>query len=99
MIGYSQDSMSAIEEAFMAKLRSAIDDHCKSCGYDPKENGTWRLQIENCVCCDCHLYPVRPVTIRKRMKNRIELKEEGISKETGVNTSEFAKIWSYSNGK
>jgi len=52
----------------MASLRKAIDAHCKSCGYDPKSGlGGWKQQITDCPCTQCHLYAVRPRTLRKRV--------------------------------
>ena len=45
----------------MASLRKAIDQHCKSCGYDPLSGlGGWRQQITECPCTSCQLYSVRP---------------------------------------
>ena len=42
-------------------LRSAINDHCRECSYDPKVSGTWREQIAACPSVNCHLHDVRPV--------------------------------------
>lgn len=44
-------------------LRSAINDKCKSCIYDPhaKGLGSWREQVADCGGVNCPLYPVRPV--------------------------------------
>jgi len=42
-------------------LRKAINDHCKTCSYDPLNGGTWRQQTEACSVKSCNLYPVRPV--------------------------------------
>ena len=51
----------------MPSLRKAINDHCKSCGYDSKSGlGSWRKQVEDCPCTQCHLFPVRPKTLPKR---------------------------------
>ena len=48
-------------------LRKAINEHCKSCGYDPLSGlGTWRKQIEDCPCTSCYLFPVRPRVTSKR---------------------------------
>jgi hypothetical protein len=44
-------------------LRAAIDAFCRWCLFDPRENGTWRAQIEACPCTDCPLHAVRPVTV------------------------------------
>ncbi len=52
-------------------LRKAINDHCRSCGYDHLSGlGTWRKQIEDCPCTQCCLYPVRPTTHPKRLKKQ-----------------------------
>jgi hypothetical protein len=57
----------------MPSLRKAINDHCKSCGYDSKSGlGTWRKQIEDCPCTSCSLYPVRPRTTPKRAFHEVE---------------------------
>ena len=58
----------------MPSLRKAIDDHCKSCGYDSKSGlGTWRKQIEDCPCTSCCLYPVRPTTLPKRLQTEPQI--------------------------
>lgn len=43
-------------------LRKAINEHCKSCGYDPldKGHGAWREQITACPVTNCAIWPVRP---------------------------------------
>ena len=42
-------------------LRTAINDYCKGCIYDPFSGlGTWRQQVEGCTSPDCELYDVRP---------------------------------------
>lgn len=47
----------------MASLRKAIDEHCRSCIYDPKSGlGTWRQQVEGCTVTRCALWPVRPMS-------------------------------------
>ena len=43
-------------------LRGSINEMCKQCIYDPKAEGTWRKQIEDCTAKDCALYPVRPTS-------------------------------------
>lgn len=44
-------------------LRKSINDHCKSCIYDPLSgNGTWRKQVTDCTVKSCNLYNVRPVS-------------------------------------
>ena len=43
-------------------LRKCVNDHCKTCIYDPKSAGTWRQQVTLCPVTSCRLYPVRPAT-------------------------------------
>lgn len=44
-------------------LRKSINEHCKSCTYDPHSGmGTWRQQVEACTVTKCNLWPVRPVS-------------------------------------
>ena len=43
-------------------LRKCVNDHCKTCIYDPKSAGTWRQQVTLCPVTSCKLYPVRPAT-------------------------------------
>lgn len=43
-----------------ASLRTAIDEMCKACIYDPGSNGGWREQVGECDCDHCPLYEVRP---------------------------------------
>jgi hypothetical protein len=41
-------------------LRSAIDQKCRDCIYDPQcGGGTWREQIAQCSVIGCPLWPVR----------------------------------------
>ena len=48
-------------------LRKAVSDFCRYCIYDPSPGlGTWREQVEGCPATDCPLYPVRPLSTRKR---------------------------------
>ena len=47
-------------------LRKAIDEHCKSCIYDSLAPGTWRKQVEECTVTVCKLYPVRPLTVKRK---------------------------------
>ena len=61
----------------MPSYRKAIDAHCKSCGYDEKDKGTWRYQIEICGCTHCELYDLRPQTIANRRKNQDKTEKEG----------------------
>lgn len=46
-----------------AKLREKINAKCYECIYDPNVEGSWRKQVENCLCNRCPLYVVRPRTI------------------------------------
>ena len=50
-------------------LRKAINDKCRDCIYDPLAGGTWLKQVELCVCTDCPLYPVRPITRERKSEN------------------------------
>ncbi len=47
----------------MAKLRRAVDQMCRSCIFDRRAKGTWRMQVELCTCSTCPLHPVRPRSI------------------------------------
>ena len=49
-------------------LRSAINAHCRSCGYDSldKGAGNWRQQIQACPVITCELYEVRPISKPKK---------------------------------
>lgn len=63
-------------------LRKCVDDHCKTCIYDPQAAGTWRQQVTLCPVKICTLYPVRPAT-----KAPIP---ESVVKYYGVSGSEIA---------
>jgi hypothetical protein len=65
----------------MPSLRKAINDHCKSCGYDSLDKGTWRYQIEICPVTSCKLYDVRPITYPKQVNSQEET--EKAAKGTG----------------
>ena len=43
-------------------LRKCINEHCKTCIYDPKAAGTWRQQVTLCTVTGCPLYLARPTT-------------------------------------
>ena len=45
-------------------LRKPINDKCRDCIYDPLDKGTAAQQIACCVCTDCSLHPVRPITTK-----------------------------------
>ena len=47
----------------MASLKKCIENHCKSCTYDPSSPGTWREQVEACTVKSCPLWEVRPMTV------------------------------------
>ncbi|MHC4346124.1 MAG: hypothetical protein ACYSUP_15735 [Planctomycetota bacterium] len=40
----------------------AIEQNCRSCVYDPANDGTWRQQTTLCSCHDCFLWHWRPVS-------------------------------------
>lgn len=41
---------------YKAKIRA----FCCHCIFDPYQEGTWLMQVENCTSPDCPLYLVRP---------------------------------------
>ena len=49
-------------------LRSAVNNYCRSCIYDPldKGAGNWRIQVMNCTVTKCELYQLRPVSKPKK---------------------------------
>jgi len=60
--------------------QKAIDDHCKSCVYDPLNGGTWRKQVELCPCTDCSLYEYRPLTEETRKSRANGTKASNLAK-------------------
>jgi hypothetical protein len=60
----------------MPSLRKAINDHCRSCGYDSLDKGTWRYQVENCPVSSCKLYDVRPKTYPKQANPQDKAEED-----------------------
>ena len=63
--------------------KTAINEKCKECLYDPEVEGTWRMQVEACELTDCALYPYRPKS-RSKMPDMadsapVEPHYEGIS--------------------
>ena len=46
-------------------LRRAINAKCKQCVCDPMDVGTAAQQIAACICSDCPLHPVRPITTKQ----------------------------------
>ncbi len=43
-------------------LRTAIDEKCRDCIYDPLAKGNWRQQVTLCSVYSCPLWEVRPVS-------------------------------------
>ncbi len=61
-------------------MRKAINDHCKSCIYDPLAGGTWRAQVQNCTISRCSLWEYRPLVLRARAKDRVaDTRESAVS--------------------
>lgn len=51
-------------------LRKAIDEKCKDCIFDSKSGfGNWRQQVQGCPAVDCPLWPVRPISKPKKVKD------------------------------
>ena len=46
-------------------LRKAINAKCKQCICDPMDAGTAAQQIAACICRDCPLHKVRPITTKQ----------------------------------
>ena len=46
----------------MASYKTAVYLMCKSCIYDELDRGTWRQQVDACICYDCPLWSLRPQT-------------------------------------
>ena len=40
--------------------QKAIEEKCRECIYDELDEGTWRMQVEQCQLTDCVLYQYRP---------------------------------------
>ena len=40
--------------------QKAIEEKCRECIYDELDEGTWRMQVEQCQLTDCALYQYRP---------------------------------------
>jgi len=45
-------------------LRKPINTQCRECTHDPLDKGSAAQQIACCVCTDCSLHPVRPITTK-----------------------------------
>ena len=50
----------------MPSYKAAIEQKCRECIHDPRQQGTWRQQVAACTATACPLYPVRAVPIRSR---------------------------------
>ncbi len=50
-------------------LRSKIDAKCCECIYDPYQEGTWRIQVDNCTSMTCPLFSKRAKTFKKKGVN------------------------------
>jgi len=48
------------------KLRGRIDAKCCECIYAPIGDGSWRLQVENCISYSCPLYEIRAKSIKSK---------------------------------
>ena len=59
-------------------LRKAINDMCKQCIYDKRDNGTWRQQVERCTSPSCALYDYRPKSASKQTTIGIKEVEVGL---------------------
>ena len=46
--------------------QKAIEAMCRECTYDELDEGTWRMQVEQCELSNCPLYQYRP---RSRSKS------------------------------
>ena len=44
----------------MTSYKTAVEQKCKECIYDPIVEGTWKQQVEDCPSVTCPLHPVRP---------------------------------------
>lgn len=42
--------------------KKAINDYCRSCSFDPSQNGSFQEQITICPVLSCELWPLRPMT-------------------------------------
>lgn len=65
-----EDALEGEEEQSKGKrsLRSAVNNYCRNCAYDPldKGAGNWRIQVMNCTVTKCELYEVRPISKPKK---------------------------------
>lgn len=57
---YHLKSSLIIKEAEKPGLRGKINAKCIECKYDLMKQGSWQMQVENCVCKYCPLFEVRP---------------------------------------
>ena len=63
--------------------QKAIEEKCRECIYDELDEGTWRMQVEQCELTACALHPYRPKS-RSKMPDMtdsapVEPHYEGIS--------------------
>jgi hypothetical protein len=49
-----------LETRVPVSMRSAINEKCRDCIYDPLAPGNWRQQVQACVITTCPLWPLRP---------------------------------------
>ena len=68
--------------------QQAIEAMCRDCIYDELDEGTWRMQVEQCELSNCPLYQYRP---RSRSKSNekadsasVQPHYEGICKSMGL---------------
>ncbi len=54
-------------------LRRSINAKCKECIYDPYAKGAWREQVEACTSPACPLFPVRPLSLRRKANGCTEM--------------------------
>jgi hypothetical protein len=61
-----QVSASSAKNSGMKKpsRKTAIEQNCRDCVYDPANAGTWRQQVSLCACHDCAMWQWRPVSFR-----------------------------------
>ena len=84
-------------------LRNLINRECKSCIYDPKSNGTWRKQVEECTSVKCPLYTVRPVSKlrsekgQKTIKVSLKVASSGVSRDRSRKSILGLKNWQENN--
>lgn len=67
-------------------LRKAINMHCRECIYDQlaKGLGTWREQVGGCTVTKCALWPVRPTSKPRKVKEDSEITDKDTEHEQGT---------------